>query len=398
MKKTVFLLAVCAAGFVCLELALYASGTYLLWQRRANRSPGKARIVCFGDSHTFGVGTAQKYSYPGQLETLLKLNNPSGPGFSVSNFGIPGSSTRRQAEEIKRFFADGGKAELVLLLTGRNNDREVEIWQAHPGRPPGWDWRQARSARFLEELWERLLGSAQQAHSSPPAGREGAFQDYISFYLEQALGACRANGATLILLSYYTGDEAAVREFGRRRGIACFDPSGEFQILFASAGREKFVSPDFSHLNRLGYAFYAQRLYEELFRIQPVRGAVIAPMVRVIPESEYYGSAREKEEQINAQKERLEKSRGTPEYPFELVHLGHIYAEAGDREAARDCYQRALEAADYADNNTTTAPAVNWYLRQGRKDEARALCEDILRHNPANGVASSYLQWIRDNR
>src|SRR5512137_2325281 len=109
-KKTVFLLALCGIGLVCLELALFAAGKYLLWQRRARAFPGNVRIACFGDSHTFGVGTSQKYSYPGQLEILLKINNPRGPGFSVSNFGVPGSSTRSQVEELKRFFENGGKA------------------------------------------------------------------------------------------------------------------------------------------------------------------------------------------------------------------------------------------------------------------------------------------------
>jgi tetratricopeptide (TPR) repeat protein len=80
------------------------------------------------------------------------------------------------------------------------------------------------------------------------------------------------------------------------------------------------------------------------------------------------------------------------------VHLGHIYAETGDWEAARDCYEQALVASDYSDNNTITAPAVNWYLREGRKAEALAKCEEILRHNPANSIASAYLRQIREGQ
>ena len=291
-KKIVFLLALCAIGLACLELALFGSGQYLLWQRRAHRSPGTVRIACFGDSHTFGVGTAQKYSYPGQLETLLKLNNPSAPGFSVANFGIPGSSTRRQAEELKKFFENGGKAELVLLLTGRNNDQEVALWQAHPGRPPSRDWSSLRSARFLKELWERLSGQSVRETPARPPEYKAAFDSYISFYLQQALETCRKNNSVLILMCYYAGDEDTVREFCRSRGLGCFDPFSDFQRLFASAGIGRFVSPDRSHLNRLGYAFYAQRLYEDLFRAQPFRGARIGPLVRTIPESGFYGSAR----------------------------------------------------------------------------------------------------------
>ena len=88
---------VLAAGVLLLvlgELALWVAGQAVGWgYRRSHRavpvaesSAGPFRILCVGDSFTFGVGAPPGGSYPAQLESVL-------PGAQVINAGLPGTSS-----------------------------------------------------------------------------------------------------------------------------------------------------------------------------------------------------------------------------------------------------------------------------------------------------------------
>lgn len=382
------------ASLVVLELALFLSGRYLLWQRRIKRDiPGTIRIVCVGDSHTFGVGTSMRHSYPAQLERLLALNNHE-QKFSVFNLGIPGASTKRQTQELKLFFKEHG-AEAVILLTGRNNDSELKGWMNNPPcRTSQYRAEDLRSYRFIKAISGYFRKKDIRQDTQHNRVYEQRYSGYLNFYLEEIRKICQDKGAKLILLSYYNSSDNLVKDFSYKYNIPYLDFTPDFESLFKTADSSKYISPDMSHLNRLGYKFFAEKLYGDLFLKQAYLGFQINPLLEEINPADFYSNENEVKQMVALQEERIGRSRDSTDYPFELVHLGHIYMEIGREEAARDCYRKALIASGYLDNNTIVSPIINWYLKKGRSKEALEVCEEVLLHNPGNSIAGRYHDWL----
>ena len=80
---------------------------------------GRTRIVCIGDSHTFGLWVDPQLSYPVQLQKIL--DESAGPGrFEVFNLGVPGTpsgSFRFRLHEVLDTF----EPDIVIALLGVNN-------------------------------------------------------------------------------------------------------------------------------------------------------------------------------------------------------------------------------------------------------------------------------------
>src|SRR5204863_5478399 len=58
--------------------------------------PGEVRILCVGDSHTYGVGVEPDESYPAQLEQVLQAR---GVPARVVNGGAPGQNSGQAREQ-----------------------------------------------------------------------------------------------------------------------------------------------------------------------------------------------------------------------------------------------------------------------------------------------------------
>jgi lysophospholipase L1-like esterase len=63
-------------------------------------APGVIRVVCLGDSSTFGMNVEEPDSYPRQLASLLEARHPG--RFEVLNFGVPGYTSRQGLELLRR--------------------------------------------------------------------------------------------------------------------------------------------------------------------------------------------------------------------------------------------------------------------------------------------------------
>lgn len=389
-KLTLFIIAI----IVMLELALFISGRYLLWQRRAKKNTLEAiRIACVGDSHSFGVGTSMLYSYPAQLERLLTLNN-YGQRFFVINLGIPGASTKRQAQELNSFFSCN-EAKIVILLTGRNNDIEIKQWgNASPYNKIANHLGSFRSFKFLKVISDRILGINKERDSNEMPACDQRYADYLNFYLAKIRKLCRDKGSKLVLLSYYNSSDSVIKAFAYKYSIPYLDFTSDFESLFRAGEKLRYISPDMSHLNHLGYKFFTEQLYGCLFLQQAYLGIKINPLLQSLGEKNFYSNNNETARMIKLQEERIAQSKDSGGYPFELIHLGHIYIEIGNNEAAKECYLKALLSSNYSDNNTIVSPIINWYLRKGQKDDAMKICDEILCHNPKNNIARSYRDWL----
>lgn len=64
-------------------------------------SPGTVRILCLGDSLTFGAGVAEGDTYPSQLESMLNIREPL--RYEVINTGVPGYDTWQEAAFFRTY-------------------------------------------------------------------------------------------------------------------------------------------------------------------------------------------------------------------------------------------------------------------------------------------------------
>lgn len=376
---------------IILEFVLFLSGQYLLWSRRKVQCDGDnlTQITCVGDSHTFGVGTSMQYSYPKQLEKLLNNNNLP-QKFSVINLGRPGASPRLQFEELKNFL-DTYTADLVILLTGRNSDIELETWKmVSLPKDIKYTIVSLKSIRFLKEIFNYI---AEKNPLSPDirktSKRKKIYNNYMNYYLNKIRVLCLDKYADLVLLSYYNSSSKTIEKFAERHGIPYFKFTESFEMLFERDDKTKYISPDRSHMNHSGNKFFAEQLYKQLFLNQRYLGFKINPLLRKIRDRSFYRTDKEIKKAIEFAKMKIKENRNNP---YELIHLGHIYMEIGEYESAKKFYMMALVSSNYINNNTIISPIINWYLRKDQKENAVKICEDILSHNPENTIARYYYE------
>jgi hypothetical protein len=83
----------------------------------SEKSPGKKRVLLFGNSFTAGDGVSNQYRYGDVLETLI-------PNLEVYNFGMPGTGTDQQYLIFREMVADF-EYDLIVLGVLVENIRRV---------------------------------------------------------------------------------------------------------------------------------------------------------------------------------------------------------------------------------------------------------------------------------
>jgi lysophospholipase L1-like esterase len=86
------------------------------------KRPGVIRVVCVGDSSTFGWGVDDEYTYPRLLEA--RLTKLMGLEVEVFNLGIPGF-TSRHGLGVLRHYALPLDADFFVFSFGANDPRQV---------------------------------------------------------------------------------------------------------------------------------------------------------------------------------------------------------------------------------------------------------------------------------
>jgi len=77
------------------------------------------RILCVGDSHTYGTSVPRAESYPAQLEAYLNRVDPEGR-YRVVNRGLPGMNSAQLAGLLPRWLGQSDP-EFVVVWIGANN-------------------------------------------------------------------------------------------------------------------------------------------------------------------------------------------------------------------------------------------------------------------------------------
>jgi lysophospholipase L1-like esterase len=101
------------------------------------RAGARYRVLCVGDSHTYGVLVEPEEAYPAQLQALL---DGEAPGvYSVVNLGVPGMNTGQVLERLP-LQVDRYRPDLVIVWAGINDawnraadELETSRWAALDG-------------------------------------------------------------------------------------------------------------------------------------------------------------------------------------------------------------------------------------------------------------------------
>ena len=118
-------------GFAVLEVGLRIASVTAraVWSRATDAAAGgRVRLVCVGDSNTYGVGVHPTESYPWRLERLL--NEAWGADhFEVVNLGVPGLGSAQLRHRLPRWLSLY-QPDAVVVLIGANdfwNRAEVDV-------------------------------------------------------------------------------------------------------------------------------------------------------------------------------------------------------------------------------------------------------------------------------
>ncbi|MGQ0552034.1 MAG: SGNH/GDSL hydrolase family protein [Planctomycetota bacterium] len=264
-----------------LELALQAAAPLI--QRALARQPSAdapLRLLCVGDSNTYGLHVPASYSYPGQLQARLARRYPA--GVSVSNRGVPGQNTAQVAANLAQDLAEA-RPHVLLVLAGINN-----AWST-TGEQRGLAgfWEGLRLVRLARVLGAGVTtaqpfqvstdatgaitvdrgGGAERvntnASSALRSGEELAAS--VESGLRQIVALAVDHGARPVLMTYpeFQGDygvvNAAIRSTAQALGVPLIDHERGFAEHFAREGYSTLMFND-HHLNLAGYALMARDL------------------------------------------------------------------------------------------------------------------------------------------
>lgn len=137
MKKFLLLIFVVTLFLIFSEMSLRVAGSvyYKIWNDKEEReiqkgqleipfaekvqsSAGLIRILCLGDSWTFGTGAPPGYSYPAQLQKIFDKEAPG--NYKVYNSGIPGITSTKLLKYFP-YFLKKSEPDIVVVMVGMND-------------------------------------------------------------------------------------------------------------------------------------------------------------------------------------------------------------------------------------------------------------------------------------
>jgi len=136
MGSVVGLALACAALEVGLRTAAFVlarssshSGT------EADASEESFRILCIGDSNTYGTGVERFETYPAQLQRILNAARGA-TRFQVTNLGVPGSNSAQVRHRLPQYL-ELYDPDLVIVLIGVNDYWNPEETESGPATSSG---------------------------------------------------------------------------------------------------------------------------------------------------------------------------------------------------------------------------------------------------------------------
>ncbi|MDX2168155.1 MAG: SGNH/GDSL hydrolase family protein [Deltaproteobacteria bacterium] len=196
------------------------------------KPPGVIRVVCLGDSSTFGMNVEADDSYPRRLAALLDERHPG--RFEVINLGVPGYSSRQGLEQLRRE-ALGLAPDVVTFAFGTNDlfwhrpltdDQVIRLNQSRAGRLIFWT-RGALDHLYLYRLMRQALPLlVQRSGDAPQLSTTRSTPEGISEAVVAAQALLAPSGVPLLVLNtdfYQVGAGQPLRDGAARAGSRFVD-------------------------------------------------------------------------------------------------------------------------------------------------------------------------------
>lgn len=216
LQKASLVCAGLVGALVMVEVGLRGAGAaYAWWRMRAlgdadaAAGPRAVRVLCVGDSFTFGIGAPAGESYPEHLQRLLSHAYPE-RAISVNNRGVPGDNSSQVLDRLARILPTA-RPEVVVVLAGTNN-----TWNTAQASvpPPGHSYL----SRWLHRLAHWRIGRVVTlVVASARPGRQAHMSRLFSMepYLFLNLGPDARVARLDALADGSPRDEATCLELGR---------------------------------------------------------------------------------------------------------------------------------------------------------------------------------------
>ena len=122
-KRLARLLALVLVYLLVAEAGLQIAAFFVQRSTRAELPvawlTGNVRVLCLGDSHTYGIWVERSQAYPQQLESVWNERTPS-PKLEVLNVGVPGTSSSRLVRELPQMLETFDPDTLIILVGGND--------------------------------------------------------------------------------------------------------------------------------------------------------------------------------------------------------------------------------------------------------------------------------------
>ena len=257
------------------------------------------RILCLGDSNTYGLYLDREQAYPPQLERLW---NESGrtPRIEVINMGFPGTNTSRLRRELPRML-ETFAPDLVIAMIGVNDFWTVPV-PLDDADSPGARERVARRSRvyrgirmlrrafgdddlevILDPAWvpkERAANRARFGDEECAMGCEAARGEQgertqVTAALVNLVALARSHDTPLVMMSYpsrfkmlYPFANAAIRGAAKRTGAPLIDLTAVFEPLCPEEEFPELLFED-QHPTERGHRVVAETIATRLPELFP---------------------------------------------------------------------------------------------------------------------------------
>ena len=122
-KRLLRLLALVFVYLLVAEAGLQIAAYFMQRSVRAGMPAhwltGNLRVLCLGDSHTYGIWVQRSEAYPQQLESLWNQRTAS-PKLEVINVGVPGTSSSSLLRELPHLL-ETFDPDLLIVMVGGND-------------------------------------------------------------------------------------------------------------------------------------------------------------------------------------------------------------------------------------------------------------------------------------